>query len=251
MDPVHRPRPTSPDGRPLALRRLLALGSMALALHGVAAGPLFAQATVTDPQSGVAFPSQLTPPGGGPPHQLTGTATRERTIFKVKVYAYGLYVDPASARTQLGQFAGRPASALERDHTFLQRLLDIRMAMSLRLVTTRDLAGDAMRNAFDEALKPRVERAAETLEMPDGGLALERFRGYFNLREMAAGTEIVFSCSPGGRLTATVGGERKPPIESPALCWALFDVYLGDRPISADGRRRLVAGFPELLAGSP
>lgn len=40
-----------------------------------------------------------------------------------------------------------------------------------------------------------------------------------------------------------------PGIQSPALCWALFDVYIGEKPVSADGKKRVVAGFPKLLAG--
>ncbi len=222
---------------------------MALLLHAATAQST-AQPAVVDRQSGVPFPVVLTPPGGGPRHELVGTATRERTIFKVKVYAYGLYVDPEAARAHLTSFAGRPASALDRDPAFFRRLLDSSVPMSLRLVMTRDVAGAALGGAFDDALKPRVVRAATELKMPGGQAALDRFRGYFNLREVVQGTEIVFSCGPGGRLRTMVSAQPRPEIESPALCWALFDVYLGDRPISADGRGSLVAGVPALLAGS-
>jgi hypothetical protein len=214
---------------------------------GVSGQPA-AQATVVDRSSSVKFPVVLVPPGGGSPHQLTGTATRERTILRVNVYAYGLYVDGEAARANLSAFSGRP-TALDRDPAFLQRLLEMRVPMTLRLVTTRDLAGDALVGAFDEALKPRVQRAATELKMTGGEAALERFRAYFNLRELADGTEIVFSCA-GGRLKTTVGGQARPEIESPALCRALFDVYLGTAPISRDGRRSLIEGFPSLLAGS-
>jgi hypothetical protein len=212
-----------------------------------ALGQAAAQATIVDRGSGVKFPVALVPIGGGPPHQLTGTATRERTILRVNVYAYGLYVDGQAARAYLSAFAGR--TALDRDPTFLQRLLEMRVPMTLRLVTTRDLAGDTLVEAFDEALTPRVRRAATERKMTGGEAALERFRAYFNLRELAGGTEIVFSCA-GGRLSTAVIGQPRPVIESPALCWALFDVYLGAAPISRDGRRSLLEGFPALLTGS-
>jgi hypothetical protein len=231
-------------------RRLLLLSLVVLAPHAGAAVQLPAQSTIVDRQSGMAFPVALTPPGGGGPQQLTGTATRERTIFRVKVYAYGLYVDAGAARTVLAAFAGRPAAALDRDRAFFQRLLDMRIPMTLRLVMTRDVAGEAIGNAFDEALKPRLAGASTELNRPDIAAALERFRGHFNLRELARGTEIVFSCSPGGRLNATVNAESRPEIQSPALCSALFDVYLGEKPVSTDGRKSLVSGFPALLAGS-
>ena len=53
--------------------------------------------------------------------------------------------------------------------------------------------------------------------------------------------------APAGRLATSVGGDERPPINSRALCGALFDVYLGEDPISDDGKRRVVAGFPGLL----
>lgn len=204
------------------------------------------QATVVDAQSGVVFPVLQAPPGGGVPYQLTGTATRERTIFKVNIYAYGLYVDADAARRELAIFKGRPATGLDR--TFFQRLLEMRVPMTMRLVMTRDISGEAIGNAFDDALKPRVASAANSLNRTDGATALERFREYFNLRELARGTEFVFSCGPGGRLHTTVNAQPKPDLQSAALCWALFDVYLGDKPVSTEGRRSLISGFPGIFA---
>jgi hypothetical protein len=228
---------------------VLWLTALAL-LAGSLAADLSAQSTVTDRQSGVPFRVTLTPPGGGAPQQLTGTATREKTIFRIKVYAYGLYVDAGAARTALAAFSGRPAAALDRDGAFFQRLLDMRVPMTLRLVMTRDVAGDVLGRTFDDALKPRVTAAAAASKGAGGAQALQRFRAYFNLREVSRGMEIMFSCGAGGVLNTTVNGESRPPIQSQALCWALFDVYLGDKPVSLDGRRNLISGFPALLAAS-
>jgi hypothetical protein len=216
---------------------------VAPALSQVAASP-----TKVDPQSGVAFPVALTPPGSAVPHQLTGTATREKTIFRVNVYAYGLYVDADAARREFAVYKGKPPEALDR--AFLQRLLEMRIPMTMRLVMTRDISGEAIANAFDDALKPRVATAAKESNRTDGPDALEKFRGYFNLREVARGTEFVFSCSPGGRLSTTVNTQSRPEIQSATLCRALFDVYLGDKPVSSDGRRSLISGLPGILATS-
>lgn len=205
--------------------------------------------TVKERLSGTPFPVRLTPHGATTPHQLMGTAIRERTFLRVKVYAFGLYVDPAGARSSLSAFAGVSTSRLERDQSFYRRILDMNFSMTLRLVMTRDVAGDAVAEAFDRALRPRVERAAADMNMPGGAAALEQFRGYFNLREVPKGTEIVFSCSPTGRLGTSVNGALRPGIQSQALCWALFDIYLGERPISADSKKSVIAGFPGLLTG--
>jgi hypothetical protein len=213
--------------------------------------PLAAQETTSDsviePSSKVPFPRQITPPGGMQIQQLMGTAIRVKTFLKVKVYAYGLYVDPDGARAALSAFMDKSAPTLERDKEFYERILDMDFGMTLRLVMTRDVGGEDMADAFDGALRPRVQRAAEELDMPGGEAALERFRSYFSLDEMTKGAEIVFSCSPEGRLETLVKGESQPAIESPALCWALFDVYLGEKPISGDGKKRVIARFPQIL----
>jgi hypothetical protein len=223
-----------------------------LTLFTAAALPVMAQQagsdTVNEPSSGVPFPTEITVPGGTARHVLTGTAIRTKTFLKVKVYAYGLYVDAAGAQATLADFTDRSASDLERDKQFYERILDREFAMTLRLVMTRDVGGDDMADAFDGALRPRVQRAAAEMNMPGGEAALDQFRGYFSLDEMTKEAEIVFSCSTDGQLTTSVKGEPQPPISSNALCWALFDVYLGEKPISGDGKKKVIARFPQLLA---
>lgn len=228
------------------------LGLWVLAAVAIAAGrpQTTGSAAVTEPQSGVSFPVLLTPPGGAAPHRLTGTAIRVKTWFRVKVYAFGLYVDPEGARSALSAFAGVPAAGLARDARFYQRLLDGGFALTLRIVMTRDVGGKEVADSFDGALRPRVRREASGMARQEAEAALARFRAYFDLDEVARGTEIVFSCRPGGRLDTSIDREPRPPIESAALCRALFDVYLGAQPVSAEGKRAIVARIPELLAGS-
>lgn len=226
-------------------------GALRLSLVTLAA--LFlAQVPATDvvlePSSRVAFPTSITPPGSSAVHQLAGTAIRTKTIFRIKVYAFGLYVDPEAARSSLAAFGGMPADRLAKDEAFYQRLLDLDAAMTLRLVMTRDVGGSDVADSFDDALTPRVRTAAAERGMPGGAGALATFRTYFNLEEVAKGTEIVFACGTDGRLSTRVGIEPRPDILSPALCWALFDVYLGPRPVSKDGKATVIARIPDILA---
>jgi hypothetical protein len=213
----------------------------------VLAAPAGAQNTVNEPSSGVPFPVELATADGGR-HALAGTGLRTRTVLNVKVYAFGLYVSPDAARSALASYAGRSAAELERDAGFYEALLRMSIPMSLRLVMTRNVTGEQMAEAFDGALRPRVQQAAGR-GMPGGEQALERFRGFFSLERLTQGAELVFTCTPDGTLHSTVSGEHKPAIESRALCWALFDVYLGRSPISPSGKRSAVARFPALLGG--
>ena len=201
--------------------------------------------TVREPESGVTFPVALMPPGSATPHWLMGIGIRQRTIFRVKVYAFGVYVDAEAARTALADFAGATAEALGRDQRFTRRLLDLDFGMALRLVMTRTVSGGDVAEAFDDALRPRMPRAGAGAD--DAAAALARLRGHLDVEEIRRDAEIVFSCGPAGRLAMTVDGAERPPFESRALCRALFDVYLGEDPIERDGKRNILAGFAGLL----
>lgn len=213
------------------------------ALFTALALPLHAQ-SYTDPSTKVAFPTTLSVDGST--RQLTGTGVRTRTMLKVKVYAFGLYVDAAAAKSALGAWAGKDAAALQADATFYAKVLEMGFPMTMRLVMTRNVDGATMAEAFDGALRPRVVAAAGRGK-PGGEAALDQFRGYFGA-EVSEGTELVFSCTPDGTFTTTIGGQAKPAIQSAALCWALFDVYLGAEPISPEGKKTVVANVPAILS---
>jgi len=218
---------------------LTLLAAAALAVPATAAAQ-----TVTEPSSRVAFPVSLTGADGSS-QVLTGTGLRTRTVLQVKVYAFGLYVDEAQARSTLASYAGQTPEQLAGTPAFYDALLRMSFPMTMRLVMTRNVTGEQMSEAFDGALRPRVVAAAGR-GMPGGEAALDQFRGYFSVERLTEGTELVFTCA-GGSLHSTVAGDRKAAIQSPALCWALFDVYLGARPISPGGKKTVVSRFPAVL----
>jgi hypothetical protein len=201
-----------------------------------------------EPSSKVPFPVEITAAGGTDTHVLAGVAIRTKTFLKVKVYAFGIYVDETPARTTLSSFANQSARDLERNDDFYDRILDRDFAMTLRLVMTRDVGGEDMADAFDGALRPRVQHAASDMNMPGGEAALDTFRGYFSVDEMTKESELLFTCTPNGTLSSLVKGEPADDLNSNALCWALFDVFLGEDPISNGGKKTVIANFPNILA---
>ena len=86
---------------------------------------------------------------------------------------------------------------------------------------------------------------AEQRGKPGGAEALTRFRAFFSDR-LTKGTELLFSRS-GNTLKVSIGGKEAGEIDNAAFGWALFDVYLGDKPISSDGKKTVVARLPEIL----
>jgi hypothetical protein len=218
----------------------------AILLMALMTAPASAQ-TVTEPGSGVSFPVAMTVADGSR-QLLAGTGLRTRTVLGVKVYAFGLYLDSAGSRAALASFAGRSAEDLAREQGVYDALLRMGFPMTMRLVMVRNVTGEQMSEAFDGALRPRVQQAAGR-GMAGGETALDQFRGYFSVERLTQGTELVFTCTADGTLHSRVAGEAKPPISSRALCWALFDVYLGRNPISPPGRRTVIARVPGLLGG--
>lgn len=197
---------------------------------------------VSEPTTQVRFPTELQAPTGV--QLLGGTGVRTRTMLKVKVYAFGLYVDGPGARAALGAWRGKSAAELARDQSLYNELLKGASPMTLRIVMTRNVGADQMSEAFNEALTPRVAKAAER-GMAGGAEALAKFRAFFT-SELSNGTEVLFSWA-GNTLKGTISGQPVGEIENAALCWALFDVYLGDKPISPDGKKTVVARLPAIL----
>ena len=167
-----------------------------LAAPPAAHGQAPTSGTVRESESGTRFPVVMTPPGATTSHRLMGTGIREATLFKVNVYAFGLYVDAAGARAALAAFTGRQAAVLLRDARFNRRLLDLDFGMALRLVMTRTVDGGDVADAFDDALRPRMGRE---------GSALARLRRYLGVDAVRRGTEVVLACDAAGRMTIRVG----------------------------------------------
>ncbi|MDQ3949044.1 MAG: chalcone isomerase family protein [Gemmatimonadota bacterium] len=214
---------------------MIAILLLAVAVHG---------AEVVEPNTNIAFPTELQTPVGV--QRLTGTGVRVRTVFKVKVYAFGLYVDGDGARAALAPWRGKSAAELASDASLYDELLKGSFPMTMRLEMARDVGAHQMAEAFDGALAPRVAQAAQR-GVPGGAEALGRFRALFT-SELRSGSELLFTWAPGDKLLVSIGGRQVGEIENRALCWALFDVYLGPKPISPEGKTSVVARLPELIA---
>jgi hypothetical protein len=197
----------------------------------------------TVPNVGDDFPTELRTAAGV--QTLTGTGVRTRTVFKVKVYTFGLYVDAGAARGALSQWRGKSAAELSGDQAVYAELLKGGFPMTLRLVMSRDVSAAQMTEAFDDALTPRIAQAAQR-SMADGAEALAQFRALFTT-PLSRGTEILFSWTPDDKLLVSIGGRQVGVIDSRAFAWALFDVYLGAKPISPEGKRSVIARLPEVL----
>lgn len=204
------------------------------------------ESTVTEPKTGIAFPTWIASLGTGTKHELTGVGARTKTIFGIKVYAVGFYIDARRAAKLLVEYKDRKDRRIEKDKRFAQALLQDDFGKSLRLVMARNVDAEDMREAFEDILEPRIKSRARDKEDRKGMQALQTFRSYFK-EDPKKGDELIFTWEPGGRLYTRITGKDMPVIESPTLCWALFDAYLGNDPVIEKARVAFLRGVPPLL----
>mmetsp|Transcript_13690 Transcript_13690/g.23489 ORF Transcript_13690/g.23489 Transcript_13690/m.23489 type:complete len:297 (+) Transcript_13690:81-971(+) len=201
---------------------------------------------ITERSTGIVYP-QFISDDSLRKQYLVGVGVRAMSPLKIKAYCIGLYVDVDQAKAPLAQWRGADAATLLHDHSFNQVLLQDRFDKSIRLVMARDVDGLHLAKGFDRSVIPRVRRAASSMNMPGGKEALKEFNGWFRGKNLKTGTEVVLHWHRGGKLTACIDGVVLGRLESPALCWALFDVYLGAKPVSSDAKNAIFNGFHTLL----
>lgn len=221
------------------------LAGALLVTGAVTAEDAEAPKTVEEPESGIHLPVSLDVLDGGETHTLTGVAIREKTFLKVDVYACGHYVKADVARTELAKWKDKTAKELVDDDDFREKLLSPGFARSLRLHMARDVDSDDFNEAFEESLKPRIERLVE--DGVKGKVAdIETLKGLFTLDELTEGTKLDFTWM-GTTLTVAMDATKLGAIESDALCRAMWDIYFGEDPIQDEFPRKLMSLFPGVL----
>ena len=182
----------------------------AVVLAATLSPPLRAE-DVTEPKTGVKFPSKIGET------TLLGLGLRTKTFLKVKVYAVGLYVADAALAGSLKDKTG-PA--------LYQELVwgDFPKEIHLRLV--RDVSASQMQEAIRDALE-KADKAKT-----------DQFVSYFT--DIKTGEAYVLRWAAGGTLETIAKGAPKPPIADKNFAAAVFGIWLGDEPVQDDIKRDLV-----------
>ncbi len=213
------------------------------------AAPLLAEekAThVTEPESKIKLPIELSVLEGTATHTLTGVAIREKTIFKVDVYALGHYVESAAAKKDLAAWKGKTAKQLAGDKDFTKKVLAPGFARTLRLHLARDVDADDFNDAFEDSLLPRVKKLIKK-GIKGSEKDVETLKGYFTLDELAEGTKLDFTWTKDGKFTSVMNDKKLGVMTSPALCEAMWDVYFGSDAIQDEFPTKLVERFPGII----
>lgn len=177
---------------------------------------------VTEPKSGVAFPTKVGQ------MSLLGVGLRTKSFLKFKVYALGLYVSDSALSGPLAAHNGRTSTS-----AFYRELVvgDFEKQLVLKLV--RDLSAEQIQGSFRSHM-PSADRKL-----------LDQFVSYFGPTK--AGQECVLRWVPTGRLETTVGGVVKPPITDKAFADDIFAIWLRDRPAEDPIRTQVVSRAQGLI----
>lgn len=214
--------------------------------------PTCASLGVKDKATGVEFP--LVEYVAGAEQRCLGAGARAKKIafVGVNVYAVALYVDPAPAAKELGLRQRGGFFEEDASDSMADALLDGAFNKGLHIVMVRKLDGKTFGDAIVEALTPRLFGADKE--------AIQQISNLFEGKELQKGTEIIMGWRVEGQLefyvrqgngkvvqAAKEGVVPDLVLDQGAISRALFSVYLGSDPISADAKSSYVDGGFELL----
>ncbi|MCU1276630.1 MAG: hypothetical protein JWM53_176 [bacterium] len=172
----------------------------------------------------------------GMPYTLIGAGARK--VYGFKVYAMGLYLEDEPARRGFPALAGRAGGS---DHDSLARgdlahqfvvLGDFGKAAQLHFV--RNVSGKDTRDAYREALGDDVGRNAS----PDLKRDAEAFLAMFD--DIKDGEDLTIRTTGTGQVIVEAHGQKKVGPTNARLAHDIWDIWLGQKPISADLKKGML-----------
>uniref|UniRef100_A0ACD5YU78 Uncharacterized protein n=1 Tax=Avena sativa TaxID=4498 RepID=A0ACD5YU78_AVESA len=204
---------------------------------------------VTEPRTGIKFPTLLEDNSSPTSEVLVGMGTRSMRIMRVKnlnIYAFGLYIQPDSVCNKLGsKYASVPAAELKDHPDFYEDLLRENIHMTVRLVVSYNgLSIGTVRNAFEKSMCFRLQKMNPNTDYD----CLKTFGSYFSEDiRIPAGTKIDFRQTSAGHLITEIDGKQIGAIQSKDLCRAFFDMYIGDPPVSVETKQDIAQNVGGLI----
>ncbi|KAG2495443.1 hypothetical protein HYH03_006389 [Edaphochlamys debaryana] len=211
----------------------------------------------------------------------SGSWWDSRSLLRVKIYDFAIYADATKARSAVrsqlsgGRAWALAAAAASDDGASVpagpaQALVSPSsgVAASLTIRACRNLPLPLLSGEFERILQRRHRKAGGREDDP----ALAELLSYFTRERLPAhvvvpappgaapgpngapadavkkGAAITFSRSPSGELVTEAGGRVLGRLHSPPLAEALFDLYLGDQPVSRKAKAAAGAALLQLAA---
>ena len=177
------------------------------------------------------------------PYFLLGAGVRRKPA--ADLYAIALYVDEVGARRAFPALASR-AGGRTRDKLLggdkappfvvwgdFGKLAVVRLERDLPLAELRGIFEEGLEAQLGERAPPELRQRAQAL------LAIFE-------RDGRRGDVIEISTTPGGLVTVRLGEVRREVATDARLARALWEIWLGARPVQVDLRRALIDRIDQL-----
>lgn len=206
-----------------------------------------AQRPATEPRRNIAPPLPFVEPTtkytyqtwmtiDGKPYTLIGAGARR--VYGFKVYAMGLYLEDEPARRAFPELAAKAGGS---DHDTLARgdlahefvvLGDFGKAALLHFV--RNVSGKETRDAYRDCLADDVgARAPADLKRDT-----EQFLSLFD--DIKDGENLMIRTTAQGQVIVEAHGQKRVGPTNPRLAHDIWDIWLGQKPISSDLKKSML-----------
>ena len=145
--------------------------------------------------------------------KLTGASLREKAF--INVYVIASYVASGTS----------PKSASE--------LASVDAPKQMVLTMERDVEGPKMAEALSDAVRANYPSGMDT--------ELGQLEGFLKANPLHTGNEVSFTWEPGGALVCALTGKSPVTIKSAAFARAVWDIWLGAKPVQSDIKKDLAA----------
>jgi Chalcone isomerase-like len=198
----------------------------------LALGPIVLGETVSEPKTNVPF--TVTTELDGKTLDLAGVGLR--TKLMVKVYAAGLYLDPA-ARTELDRFKSQLSKP---NASVFESIIHSGYDKLFVLHFVRDVGSGRIRDAFKEGLEKSMD-----VEAPDVRADVQSFLSSFKT-DLKKGEELKLFVE-GQQVTVISPAGDRTVIKNPKIAWGTTACWLGKDGVQEDLKKGLVSRLPELV----
>eukprot|EP00245_Coleochaete_scutata_P005793 TRINITY_DN19661_c0_g1_i1.p1 TRINITY_DN19661_c0_g1~~TRINITY_DN19661_c0_g1_i1.p1 ORF type:complete len:353 (+),score=76.37 TRINITY_DN19661_c0_g1_i1:54-1112(+) len=222
----------------------LGLASASIALGNALSGSPF----YTEPKTGLEFPTQI--PASETLEQLTGVGIRNKNLFglkNIKVYAFGLYVDPDSVKAaHKDKYGDVTPASIKKEKDFFNDFCQSEAEITMRLIIYyKGLKIGKVRSAFEESLGKSIKK----ISGQENKVLLNSFTKLFvDDLQLHRGSVIDISRKSGGKLVTKLDGQLLGSVDSSLMCHAFFDLYLGDNPYDAHAKDTMAESLAKILA---
>lgn len=224
--------------------RVAAIGVVAAIVAAIMMGP---NAFLGGGDVGIDGNSNLTVDGVVMPSKIMTSGTQQNWIgggmrmkWGFKVYVVGIYSEPKVMASLKKKYSGFDAKDDSNLSDLTTEFASSKAARTVLLRFQRGVAASDISDALGEALKPKMGKASDEfqqfiLDMVGSG-------------RLEKGSDMYITCK-GEKLSASLtGGKDSSSISLKGLCRAIFEVYLGDKPVSPQAKTGFAEGVATLMA---